>query len=65
MATEIKDLITSLFEQHHDWKFQLLKNWDSIMGNLATKVKLEKIQEDTLVLGVYDSCAYDLRSKIT
>lgn len=56
MATEIKELITNIFDQQHDWKFQLLKNWNAIMGNMASKVQLEKIYEDTLVLGVYDSC---------
>lgn len=56
MAQPIKQLIHSVFDQPDNWKVDLLRNWDSIIGNLNTKVYLEKITEDTLVLGVTDSC---------
>jgi len=39
-----------------DWKASLLANWNAILGNLNGKVRLEKIEEDTLTLGVYDAC---------
>ena len=56
MAQPIKQLINAVFDQPDNWKIDLLRNWDSIIGNLNTKVYLEKITEDTLVLGVTDSC---------
>ena len=56
MAQPIKELLNSVFDQPDNWKIDLLRNWDSIIGNLNTKVYLEKITEDTLVLGVADSC---------
>jgi flagellar biogenesis protein FliO len=56
MAQPIKQLIHSVFDKPDNWKIDLLRNWDTIIGNLNTKVYLEKITDDTLVLGVTDSC---------
>jgi|SRR5271155_3766853 len=56
MAQPIKQLLSTVFDQPDNWKIDLLRNWDSIIGNLNTKVYLEKITDDTLVLGVTDSC---------
>ena|SRR5579859_1210445 len=55
MAQHIKDNLSHLFTAEDDCKMQLLSNWDAIMGTLSDKVRLEKIQDDTLILGVYDS----------
>ncbi|MDR3646070.1 MAG: DUF721 domain-containing protein [Candidatus Babeliales bacterium] len=58
MSTQIKDLLHTIFKdiKNNDaWQVYLLTNWNSIIGNLQSKVKLEKIYEDTLVLAVYDS----------
>ena len=58
MSTQIKDLLHNIFKdiKNNDaWQVYLLTNWNSIIGNLQSKVKLEKIYEDTLVLAVYDS----------
>jgi len=56
MAQQLKNLLHSILNTQDDWKIQLLSNWPSIIGNLHTKVKIEKIKGDILVLGVYDSC---------
>ncbi len=56
MTKNIKSLLHDLLPLESNWKLQLLANWDSIMGNLKTKVRLEKILDDTLILGVSDSC---------
>ena len=56
MAKNIKELLPSLLKQDDNWKFVLLDSWQSILGALSTKVTLEKIQDDTLILGVQDSC---------
>lgn len=55
MAKHIKDLVDQLLPQHKDWKFQLLSNWNNIIGDLHKQVRLEKIHEDSLVLGVTNS----------
>jgi len=56
MAQQLKKLLPTIFNKHNDWKFELLTNWPSIVGNLETQVRLEKIYNDTLVLSVQDSC---------
>jgi hypothetical protein len=56
MAYHIKDLLKNYIQQSDNWKLCLLQQWPNIFGNLSTQVTLEKIQEDTIVLGVYDSC---------
>ncbi len=49
-------LLSSIINQQNNWKFQLLQEWDAILGNLSSFVQLEKIEKDTLILGVSDSC---------
>lgn len=56
MTKTIKNLLENIFDHPNSWKVQLLKHWPTILGNLKTKVHLEKINEDSLVLGVSDSC---------
>jgi len=56
MAKKIKSIIDTVFTQQNNWKIQLLQNWPAIIGKLKNKVRLEKINKDSLVLGVYDSC---------
>lgn len=55
MAILVKDIIPQLIEQHADWRNVLFANWHSIMGNLQTKVRLEKIYGNTVIIGVYES----------
>ncbi len=43
-------------DKEHYWKFLLMSKWQQIMGNLACKVFILKIQKKTIVLGVSDSC---------
>ncbi len=33
----------------------VLKNWESIVGNLKEKMRLEVVQDDLLIIGVYES----------
>ncbi len=56
MAKKITNLLTGIINSEHSWKIQLLKNWEDIIGNLSAKVQLEKINQDSLVLAVEDSC---------
>jgi hypothetical protein len=56
MAKQIKNLLATIFDHKDNWKLQLLQHWPTILGNLNTRVHLEKINDDHLVLGVADSC---------
>jgi len=56
MAQHIKKLLNSLVCPRNNWKLKLLYNWQDIIGKLHEKVVIEKIYEDTIVLGVFDSC---------
>lgn len=55
MPRHIKDNLSHLFNTQQSWHLELLSNWNAIMGPLSDKVRLEKIQDSTLILGVYDS----------
>lgn len=56
MVHDIKSLLDSLLSNQNDWKMQLLSNWPKIMGNLSSKVSIEKINDDSIILAVVDSC---------
>src|SRR5579871_3385416 len=56
MSTHIKSIIEHLITTEGNWKLQLLTQWPTILGNIKTKVHLEKINDDSLVLGITDSC---------
>lgn len=56
MTQHISQLLSHLMQPSAQWKLLLLQNWQQIIGNLSTKVTIEKILNDTIVLGVYDSC---------
>ena len=56
MAIPIQKILEELLSQNDNWQLQLLQNWPAIVGSIRTKVQLLKIQEDTLVIGVLDSC---------
>ena len=56
MADHIKNFLSPFITQPNNWKVTLLANWRDIMGSLGSQVTLEKIHEDTLILGVVDSC---------
>lgn len=55
MTAPIKNFLTTYLAHEKNWKAQLLANWQTIIGNLGSRVTLEKIHEDLLVLGVNDS----------
>jgi Dna[CI] antecedent, DciA len=38
----------------NDWRLVLLNNWSTIVGSLKTRICLEKIFDDMLVIGVYE-----------
>lgn len=56
MAKHIKTFLSNLITPKDNWKVTLLYNWRSIIGNLHKKVTIEKIYNDSIVLGVQNSC---------
>lgn len=56
MASPIKTVLDTLLNRQDNWQLQLLTHWSSIIGSMKTNVQLLKIYEDTLVIGVMDSC---------
>jgi hypothetical protein len=53
---KIDAIIPNLFDQEHQWKYQLLSNWRNIFGTMSDKLYLERINNDVLILAVYDAC---------
>ena len=37
------------------WKLQLISQWPEIVGNLSSTMNLEKVNSDSLVIGVYEA----------
>lgn len=57
MTNHIKTLLHPFLQsKKSNWKIRLLKEWTTIMGSLAQNVIITKIYNDTIILGVYDSC---------
>lgn len=50
----LKETIDAVLASRNDWRFVLLKNWPAIVGNLHGSVRIERMFDDTLVLGVYE-----------
>ena len=53
---KIADILPYIFNEDQQWKYQLLRNWQNIFGKMSDKVYLERINNDVLVLAVYDAC---------
>lgn len=52
MSQQINKVLQKVFPEEHRWKMELLGGWSTIAGNLIDKVRIERIQNDLLVLGV-------------
>ena len=52
MVLHVTDLLGSLLPRDHRWKIALFTQWESIIGPLHHHVRIESIQNSTLVLGV-------------
>lgn len=55
MTIPIKKLLDTVLNRSDNWQLYLLSNWTNIIGTLHTRVRLEKIDRDMLILGVYES----------
>ena len=54
MAPLIKDILPMILHKD-DWRIALAMRWNEVVGSLQTRIRLEKIQDDTAVIGVYES----------
>jgi Dna[CI] antecedent DciA-like protein len=55
MSIVLKQLLDAFATDKKDWRWVLLNNWPTIMGPLHEQVRLEKIEEHALTIGVYQS----------
>lgn len=55
MIVPVKNILDTLLKPDSDWKLQLFSQWPVIIGSLRTQVRLEKIVDDMLIIGVYES----------
>ncbi len=49
------DALLQHFFKNDTWKVHLLAQWPHIVGNLADKMRIEEIKEDTIIIGVFQS----------
>lgn len=56
MAVYLKEILQTIINPENNWKTDLLYRWNEIIGSLHNKVRIEKIHDDTLILGVFHSC---------
>lgn len=54
MFFSIKKVLPNLFAFNENWKSNLLCNWPEIIGQLSLHMRIEKIENKTLILGVYE-----------
>lgn len=55
MALPLQSLVSSFLQSDTDWRKRLMQDWPTIVGELHTKMRLERIGQDaTLIVGVYD-----------
>lgn len=55
MAHHIKDSLASLLVKEVTWHTVISQQWHTIMGDLSNRMCVEKIQKNTLIIGVYDA----------
>ena len=54
MAFSLDALVQGLLVADDDWRKRLVKEWPTMVGDLHTRMRFEKISHDVLVIGVYD-----------
>ncbi len=54
MTVQLKDILPRIM-QKDDWRINLARRWDAVVGSLQTKIRLEKTYDSTAVIGVYEA----------
>ncbi|MBU1008052.1 DUF721 domain-containing protein [Candidatus Dependentiae bacterium] len=52
MPKRIGTILTNIIPNEHLWKIKLFGYWETIIGNLKEKVRIEKLTETSLTIGV-------------
>lgn len=55
MPKLIGKILTDIIPVEHSWKIKLFTSWDAIIGNMKDKVRIEKITNSSVTLGVTHS----------
>jgi hypothetical protein len=52
MTQPIKSILTNIIPKEHQWKLALMQAWDSILGTMASKATIERIDQTTIHIAV-------------
>jgi len=52
MAEHIISALSKVLPQQHGWKMKILREWNNILGPLARKVTLQRVDDHAVVLAV-------------
>lgn len=56
MTAPVKIVLDHIFAAtSENWRLKLVQNWQEIIGPLAVHMRLERVEENTAILGVYDA----------
>ncbi len=50
----LKDLLAIVLQSSDSWQEKLLRDWPHYVGDLHSRMRLERIIQDTVYVGVYD-----------
>jgi len=54
---DIQKLLNSCWQNKTaGWKLKIISDWPLIIGNLQEHARVEKVYDDAILLGVYDTC---------
>lgn len=56
MAMLVKNILERFLNPHNNWRKKLFKDWSLIVGDLDDRMCLCKVYQDTVVIGVYETC---------
>jgi hypothetical protein len=51
----INQVLDNFLKQQGNWKHYLMANWNHIVGAIAHHARIEKIERETVIIGVSDS----------
>lgn len=52
MFINVHQILMNAIPTEHHWKLRLFQQWDRVIGRLKDKVRIEKIQDETIILAV-------------
>ena len=57
MLLDLQKVLNSCWESKlSGWQLKIIIDWPIIIGNICEQARIEKVYNDTVVLGVYDTC---------